>query len=474
MTFDVEIWSIRERKGRAKPFELRWRTATRPHSKSYKTKAQADGRRAQLLTALRKREQFDVDTGLPGSEVEALNSPTWYEHATAYALMKWPKAAAKHRAGISEGLTVITPALVSTSRGAPDPSVLRKALHTWAFRMVRTPEGRLIPRTEAELPPDDVARALTWLSKHSLKVTDAAQPEHLRKALEAMSLKLNGEPAADNTFRRKRTVFSNALRYAVEKGILPAHPLARVDWEPPQTADEVDFRYVPNPRQARALIQAVKEQGSRGEHLEAFFGCFYYAAMRPGEISALKDTDCILPADIEGKEEEWGELLLEESRPEVGAGWTDDGNSYEQRGLKRRARKATRPIPIPPVLVRMLREHKERYGVTADGRLFRAVRGGRIRSTEYCEVWATAREKALTSEEAKTPLADVPYSLRHGGISLWIKAGVDPAEAARRAGHSLAVLYRFYAKLLRGVQSRANELIALELNASGPSQHSDE
>lgn len=39
----------------------------------------------------------------------------------------------------------------------------------------------------------------------------------------------------------------------------------------------------------------------------------------------------------------WGELLLKGSRPEVGSGWTDDGKSYEERGLK--AEPATRRAP---------------------------------------------------------------------------------------------------------------------------------
>jgi hypothetical protein len=87
-----------------------------------------------------------------------------------------------------------------------------------------------------------------------------------------------------------------------------------------------------------------------------------------------------------------------------------------------------------------------------------------VRSTEYTEVWQEARGKALPADEAETPLADVPYSLRHAGVSLWIKAGVDPVEVARRAGHSIAVLWKFYAKLLRGQQHRANRLIDDALN----------
>nr|WP_063892357.1 MULTISPECIES: hypothetical protein [unclassified Streptomyces] len=111
------------------------------------------------------------------------------------------------------------------------------------------------------------------------------------------------------------------------------------------------------------------------------------------------------------------------------------------------------------MLVGMLREHLKTYGTAEDGRLFRAARGGRVRSTEYCEVWDRARVKALSKAEAATPLADVPYSLRHAGVSLWINSGVDPVEVARRAGHSLTVLFRFYAKILRGQQALANDLI---------------
>ncbi|GAA3488333.1 hypothetical protein [Streptomyces cremeus] len=65
----------------------------------------------------------------------------------------------------------------------------------------------------------------------------------------------------------------------------------------------------------------------------------------------------------------------------------------------------------------------------------------------------------LTASEAGSALAAVPYSLRHAGVSLWIKSGVDPAEVAARAGHSIAVLYRFYAKILKGGQGHSNALI---------------
>ncbi|WP_239009965.1 hypothetical protein [Streptomyces sp. 769] len=49
--------------------------------------------------------------------------------------------------------------------------------------------------------------------------------------------------------------------------------------------------------------------------------------------------------------------------------------------------------------------------------------------------------------------------LRHAGISFWLYSGVDPAECARRAGQSIEVLFRHYAKFLDGVREQANRLI---------------
>lgn len=464
LTYDVRVWSVRSRPSKSSPFQVRWRVGTQVHYEVFANVALADGRRSQLMSAIRQGEQFDIESGLPASELRDRNSPTWYDHACAYVLMKWPRAAAKHRAGIAEALATVTPVLVASRKGAPDKDVLRSALRTWAFQIGRA-DGGLAARKDIEPVPEAEAAALAWIAKNSLKLMDLPHSEKLRAALTALSLKLDGTAAADNTFRRKRTTFNNALRYAVERDLLTVNPLARIDWNPPDTDDEVDFRYVPEPHLTRGLITAVGEQGPRGEHLEAFFGCLYYAAMRPSEVAALAAKACVLPDEAD--EDAWGELVLSESHPEVGAGWTDDGLSYEKRGLKRRARKATRSVPIPPVLVRMLREHRKKYGTAPDGRLFRAVGGGRVRSTEYTEIWQAAREKVLSAEERETPLAAVPYSLRHAGVSLWIKAGVDPVEVARRAGHSPAVLWRFYAKILRGVQHHANELISRALSDQG-------
>jgi hypothetical protein len=108
---------------------------------------------------------------------------------------------------------------------------------------------------------------------------------------------------------------------------------------------------------------------------------------------------------------------LAASQPCAGTGWTDDGASREERGLKHRAPGETRSIPIPPVLVAMLRAHIARYGTSPGGHLFRTARGGPLNDTGWGEVWQRARPVALTAAQEASPLARRPYDLRHAAVS---------------------------------------------------------
>ena len=189
----------------------------------------------------------------------------------------------------------------------------------------------------------------------------------------------------------------------------------------------------------------------RGRHLRAFFACMYFAALRPGEVKALRKDGCYLPASG------WGKLTLSRSRPQSNKRWTDSGEAFDDRGLKHRAEYDTRSVPIPPELVTVLREHIEEFGTAADGRLFRTATGGMIFDTTHA--WAVARTLALTPEQVVSPLAARPYDLRHAAVSLWLNGGVAATEVANRAGHSVEVLLRVYAKCIDGGEEAANRRI---------------
>jgi integrase len=262
---------------------------------------------------------------------------------------------------------------------------------------------------------------------------------------------LEGQPAAATTIARKRAVFYGVLNYAVELDILSANPISKVTWKAPEVAEEIDRRVVASPRQVGQLLTAV---ASIRPDLAAFFGCLYYATMRPGEAVSLRRADCVnLPASG------WGLLLLTGNAPRVGSAWTDSGTAHDERHLKHRAKKITRPVPIPPELVSLLRTHLREYGTAPDGRLIHGRQGAMLSESSYGRIWQRARAAALTKSQAASPLAGRPYDLRHSGITLSLNAGVPAPEIARRAGHGVAVLLRVYAGCIDGHEQLWNHRI---------------
>jgi integrase len=226
----------------------------------------------------------------------------------------------------------------------------------------------------------------------------------------------------------------------------------------------VDRRVVVSPAQARTLLAAVRGLSDRGAHLEAFYACLYYAALRPSEAVMLRDSDLHLPT------KRWGRIDLAASASRAGRSWTDHGTARQERGLKHRAAHETRTIPIPPDLVMLLHAHIKRYGTTPDGRIFQTARGGILQDSAYGAMWAEARAKALTSAQCRSPLGRRPYDLRHAAVSLWLNSGVPATEVARRAGHGVAVLLKVYAHCIDGQADAANKRITDALGAqnTGP------
>lgn len=310
--------------------------------------------------------------------------------------------------------------------------------------------------------PEKVAGVLRWVAKASRPLSALKDPAVVREVLDALKLKLDGTPAAAETVRRKRNVLVNALRYAVEVGEFTDNPISAVRWQKPKVSKQVDPRVVVNPAQARQLLAAVSYVGSyqraRGRRLMALFACMYYGALRPAEAVGLKLSGCTLP------DEGWGRLLLHQTRPTVGKRWTGTGAVHDDRGLKNRAEQDTRPVPIPPHLVRLLRAHLEEFGTAEDGRLFFNERKTVLSSSTYSRVWEEARALVLSPEQVASPLAGRPYDLRHAALSTWLNAGVDPTEVAERAGNSVEVLFGRYAKCLDGRQDIANRRIEELLN----------
>lgn len=445
-SYDVRLWKIESYKGqRGTTYSVRWTVAGVRFRETFKTRALADSFRSGLVTASRKGEGFDSDTGRPISENRPRKSIRWFEFACGYMDMKWPGAAATYRRSLSEALTAITAALID-DRGSdrPDAALLRRALHRWAFNTGRRDDATC---------PGDVAATLRWLENHTLPVGRLAEPALLRRVLETITVRLDGRASAGSVASKRRRVLFNVLEYAVEQGALAANPLVGFKWKTQQVSSSVDRRTVVSPVQARTLLAAVGEIQRSGPALVAFFALLYFSGLRPEEAANVRDSDLSLP--IRG----WGEVYLAEATPYAGSDWTDDGRQRDRRQLKNRAPGDGRTVPVPPELTEHLRAHIAAFGVDSVGRLFRGERADELPKLTYMRTWRSARRRAFTSEVAASPLAAHPYDLRHACVSTWLGGGVPAPQVAEWAGHSVEVLLKVYAKTIDGQQDAARRRI---------------
>lgn len=437
----IEFWKIRKRVGRSKPWELRWRIDDVQKSRSFKTKALAQNHEKDLMGAARAGEAFSPVTGEPVSW--AVRRESFYTLARAFVRHQWADSSPGTRSVTAAALVGFTLAHVQASkRSRPDGALLRRALRHWAF----------CAANDDREPPAEVAAALDWIAAASRPVAELGETAAARALLDAGTRTVDGSASAPSTQRHRRKALSGLLAFAVEQGLLPVNPLAGVRIKRAATVDALNPAQVPDVAQARRLLGVLAGASlARRRHLHAFFALMVYAGCRPGEARALREADLTLPTSG------WGRAAFAANTPEVKGNWTDDGSAYEQRQLKHRAVGAVRPVPIPPVLVTILRRHLDVWGTASDGRLFWSGDGfAPVASGAYCVVWRWARTRALSEAELSAGLARRPYDLRHANASLLLNAHVPHTEVARRLGHSVHMLLTTYAHWVASLEESAN------------------
>ena len=399
-TYDARVYRTEVYKGsEVTTYKVRWKVGGRLWKEGIRTAAQADSFRSALLTAARRGEAFSLATGRPAAWEREKPATSWYEFACTYVDMKWKQASAKYRKDIARALTAATPATLAEARGRPDDANnIRRALVRWGFNTKQRSE-----------PPDDVAQVLAWVARNSAPLPTLAEAAIARRMLDQATGRLDGKNAAASTARRHRIILANAMDYAVELGLLETNPIRVLKWTAPKVSSQVDRRSVVNPRQARALLEAVRAQQPSGPRLVTFFAVMYYAGLRPEEAINLSRDNVILPPHDRG--DDWGELHIRGAMPDAGSEWTDDGSPRQRRQLKHRAEGDSRIVPTHPELTRLLREHLGKFGTAPDGSLFGGVRGGELPTITYRRAWVKARQTALTAAEQASPLARRPYDL---------------------------------------------------------------
>src|ERR1039457_6029393 len=111
-TYNVRLYKTVVYKGtKVTTYYVRWKVGDHEWREPFRTAAQSDSFRSELLTAARKGEAFSIATGRPVSwKRDEPDEPgmSWYEFVCSYTAMKWPYAAPNHRRSIAEALTDVT------------------------------------------------------------------------------------------------------------------------------------------------------------------------------------------------------------------------------------------------------------------------------------------------------------------------------------------------------------------------------
>jgi integrase len=387
--------------------------------------------RSQLQVAVIDGERFDTQTGLPASW-SPVDGVSWWAWSREWLALKWPQWSGHSRRSAVESLVAMAPHMIMPRAGRP-PDDLGAWLRDVGYR--------------------PGASDHRWLGRWSVPLADI-DAALLERVLTAATTKRDGTNMAAAVVRRRRTTLGAVLRSAVRRGLIDANPLDQVEWRAPERDMAVDVATVPSLADVVEIVDHLAGLSAGGARYAALYASVGMAGLRPSEAIGLKGSDLDLPTDG------WGLARLRGAMTSPGRRYSAGGEVHEVKGLKQRPRDATRDVPLPPQLVDRLRFHIARWP-SDDSFVFTNGAGRPATAANYGPVWTRARREVWPADH---PLASTTvYDLRHAAATMMLRAGVPPAEVARRLGHSVDILMRVYAGVLTDERERSNAMIEAEI-----------
>lgn len=427
---DVKVFGIQQRvkTDRTKrPWIVRWSVDGPQHSRAFRTRVEADRFRSFLVQALQRGERFAVETGEPESWSPRAGDVQCHDWARRWLAEQWPEWQPRTRFSAVEALARFVP-IVVVSGAPPAPPELRRYL-------------------VATLPPGESGRdedIETWLEQASMRLNDLNR-QLLASAEVELGLGRGGAPLAPSTANRFRKTAKACIRRAVELEIVPVDP-----WPPTvrgrsrrkaaRVRRTVDVRRLPDPDTMTRALSAMITHQPASRTYQAMTAVAYYAGLRPSEVVMIRCSALVLPG------EGWGVLDVREA-----------DISFDEPG---EPKTGPRSVPIPPVLVELLRTWITHNDLSGDDLLFRTRTGRRPTASNWARSW----QRALRT--IGHPSLRV-YDCRHAAATTWLRAGVPLAEIARRLGHSVEILVSTYVGVIEGDEYLANERIDAVLGRDG-------
>ena len=289
-----------------------------------------------------------------------------------------------------------------------------------------------------------------WMAKHCLTLGELDR-ERVADIDRKLGLKLDGTQMAANTASRIRIVARASVQAAIDAGAVavdawPQRSKTRARRKVARTRRSVDVRTLPSPAVMAEAIDAIVTQQPASNTYRVMTAVAYYAGLRPSEVIMLRVRSTELPDDG------WGRLDV-----------TEADISFDEPG---EPKTGPRSVPIPPVLVTMLREWIDTNHLTSPERLlFRTRNDNRPSGSNWARSW----HRALASVGQKPMRV---YDCRHAAATTWLRAGMPLAETARRLGHSVETLVSTYIGALDDEEHIANQRIDTYLQPDVPNHRS--
>ena len=418
---EVKVFGVQDRRSTVQaklPWIARHSIDGKQRSRSFRTRAEAERYRVLLLQAVHAGERFDEATGEPESWEPPVQDVLVHEWARRWLAEQWQEWQPRTRASAIEALARLLPLAVRA--GATPPAGLRRYLHV-----------ALAPASDRD------SHLEVWLDTNCVALAEIDR-ERVAEIDRQLGLKLDGSPLAATTASRIRIVSRACIEAAVAIGAIAEDP-----W-PPRSQQRarrkvarrrrvVDVRSLPGPETMVRAIDAIATHQPGSRTYRVMTAVAYYAGLRPSEVVMLRARALDLPPDG------WGRINV-----------TEADISFDEAG---EPKTGPRTVPIPPVLVTMLRQWIEENGFDyADTLLFRTSRGRRPSASNWGRAW----HRALASVGQESLRV---YDCRHAAATTWLRAGVPLAETARRLGHSVETLVSNYVGALDDEEDIGNTRI---------------
>ncbi len=427
----VRIWDVQDRRSNPRfkrPWLVRWSVDGREFSRPHRTRTEADRFRMQLFAAQENGEGFDRTTGEPTSWAPNDQDLTVYEWARRYVAEHWDEWQPRTRRSNLEALGRFIPLVVHDEAARP-PERIRVYL-----------AATLVPAAQL----DHEHPAEQWLTTSCLCLHELTR-SMLSVVVRQLGVGDAGQALATTTATRYRTVARSCITRAVDLQVLavdpwPPYSRGRSRRKAVRAKRGVNIKVLPDPITMAAAIDAIVTTKPGSRTYRVMTAVAYYAGLRPSEVAMLRPRALTLP------DQGWGRIDV-----------TEADIDYDQPG---EPKTGERTVPIPPVLVDILRSWLDGHAFSDADLIFRTNNGTR----PMAQNWGRAWKRALASI-GHDPLR--VYDCRHAAATTWLRAGVPLGEVARRLGHSVDTLVTTYVGALEGDEAPSNAQIEAALAPGG-------